>query len=123
MTPMTVTPSLRTKTDPTKGKDMSLGSFAGRTEGSGRLNLSTLHNAKGREFDAVILYGMNSGEIPSKEIGHQRHPCARPAVYSMLVLHVLKKELSIVYQDENHSPWVTELYQRSQQTLPHHKPD
>ena len=55
------------KTNPAKGKDMPLSTFAGRVEGSGRLNLcSTFHSAKGREFDAVILFGMNSGDIPSK---------------------------------------------------------
>ena len=79
------------KTDPATGKDMPLDTFAGRVEGTGRLNLSTLHSAKGREFDAVILYGMNSGDIQARETAHQRHPYARSAVCFMLVLHVLGK--------------------------------
>jgi superfamily I DNA/RNA helicase len=54
------------KTDPAQGKDMPLNIFSGRIEGTGRVSLSTLHSAKGREFDAVVLYGMNAGDIPSR---------------------------------------------------------
>jgi DNA helicase-2/ATP-dependent DNA helicase PcrA len=55
------------RTDPTKGddKDLPLAHFGGRIEGTGRLNLSTLHSSKGREFDAVILFGMNYDIIPN----------------------------------------------------------
>ncbi|MDA2920007.1 ATP-dependent helicase [Desulfobacterota bacterium AH_259_B03_O07] len=50
------------RTDPTEShQDMPLTHFGGRLEASGRLNLSTLHSAKGREFDAVVLFAMNNG--------------------------------------------------------------
>ena len=53
------------RTDPTSsGEDIPLAHFGGRIDGHGRLNLSTLHSAKGREFDCVILYGMNEGILP-----------------------------------------------------------
>jgi DNA helicase-2/ATP-dependent DNA helicase PcrA len=52
-------------TDPARDLDLSLAHFAGRIEGSGRVNLSTLHSAKGREFDAVVMYGVNASDIPS----------------------------------------------------------
>ena len=39
-------------TDPTRDLDLSLAHFAGRVEGAGQVNLSTLHSAKGREFNA-----------------------------------------------------------------------
>ncbi len=103
------------KTDPAQGKDMALNIFAGRIEGSGRLSLSTLHSAKGREFDAVILYGMNASDIPSN---HDRRSAASLREARRLFYVGVtrpRKELSIVYQECHHSPWVAELYQRSQQ--------
>ncbi|WP_292371809.1 hypothetical protein [Mesorhizobium sp.] len=41
-------------TDPVRDLDVPLMHFAGRMEGTGCVSLSTLHSAKGREFDAVI---------------------------------------------------------------------
>ncbi|MGM3214606.1 3'-5' exonuclease [Pseudomonas sp. PhalM4] len=53
------------RTDPDSGSDIPLNVFAGRIDGSGRVTLSTLHSAKGREFDAVILFGLNAQIFPS----------------------------------------------------------
>lgn len=102
------------KTDPAQGKDMPLNVFSGRIEGTGRVSLSTLHSAKGREFDAVILYGMNAGDIPSNR--DTKSPGALREARRLFYVGVTRprKELSIVYRDGNHSPWVAELYQRSQ---------
>lgn len=44
--------------------DMTLGLFSGFGEGNDRINLSTLHSAKGREFAVVVLFGMDEGRIP-----------------------------------------------------------
>lgn len=103
------------RTDPAQGKDMPLNIFAGRIEGTGRVSLSTLHSAKGREFDAVILYGMNANDIPNNR--DKRSPGALREARRLFYVGVTRprKELSIVYQEGNHSPWVAELYRRSQQ--------
>ena len=103
------------KTDSSGGKDMPLNVFSGRIEGTGRVSLSTLHSAKGREFDSVILYGMNAGDIPSNR--DRKSPGALREARRLFYVGVTRprKELSIVYQDGNCSPWVAELYQRSQQ--------
>lgn len=103
------------RTDPSQGRDIPLNAFSGRTEGTGRVSLSTLHSAKGREFDAVILYGMNGGDMPSNR--DRRSPGALREARRLFYVGVTRprKELSIVYQDGNYSPWVADLYQRSQQ--------
>lgn len=103
------------KTDPGKDKDVQLNVFSGRVEGTGRLNLSTLHSAKGREFDAVILYGMNADVTPGKRdrISDASLREARRLFYVGVTRP--RKELSIAYQDGNCSPWVAELSHRSQQ--------
>src|SRR3546814_19069691 len=43
---------------------MTIGEFAGLGRGRDSLNLSTLHSAKGRAFDVVILFAMNEGVVP-----------------------------------------------------------
>src|SRR3546814_18716929 len=43
---------------------MTIGEVAGLGRGRDRLNLSTLHSAKGRELDVVILFAMNEGVDP-----------------------------------------------------------
>ncbi|MEX2495415.1 MAG: ATP-dependent helicase [Woeseia sp.] len=102
-------------TDPTRDLDFPLAHFAGRIEGSGRVNLSTLHSAKGREFDAVIMYGVNASDIPSER--DKRSPGSLREARRLFYVGVTrpKKHLSLVYQEHHHSPWVVELYQRSQQ--------
>jgi DNA helicase II / ATP-dependent DNA helicase PcrA len=101
------------KTDPSQCKDMPLNIFAGRIEGSGRVSLSTLHSAKGREFDAVILYGMNADDIPSYR--DKKSAAALREARRLFYVGVTRprKELSIVFQEGNHSPWVAELSRRS----------
>ena len=41
-----------------EAEELTLGQFSGYGEGNDRINLSTLHSAKGREFTVVILFGM-----------------------------------------------------------------
>jgi DNA helicase-2/ATP-dependent DNA helicase PcrA len=103
-----------TNTDPARELDLSLAHFAGRVDGAGRVNLSTLHSAKGREFDAVVMYGVNASDIPSER--DSRTPAALREARRLFYVGVTrpKKHLSLIYQEHHHSPWVVELYQRSQ---------
>jgi DNA helicase-2/ATP-dependent DNA helicase PcrA len=103
------------RTDPTQDRDMPLNIFSGRIEGTGRVTLSTLHSAKGREFDAVILFGINNGDIPNWR--DKRSDRALREARRLFYVGVTRprKELCLVYQKQHHSPWVAELYQRSQQ--------
>lgn len=101
----------RTDPQPNDG-DMSLASFGGRIEGGGRLNLSTLHSAKGREFDVVILFAMNSDVIPKWQ-ERQRPDDLREARRLFYVgVTRARTELYVVFRKGYHSPWVRELYER-----------
>lgn len=104
-----------TRTDPAQGGDIDLHIFAGRIQGTGRVSLSTLHSAKGREFDAVILFGMNAGAIPSQR--DQKTAASLREARRLFYVGVTRprKELAIVFQDSSPSPWIIELYKRSQQ--------
>jgi DNA helicase-2/ATP-dependent DNA helicase PcrA len=104
-----------TNTDSAQNLDFPLAHFAGRNEGTGRVSLSTLHSAKGREFDAVIMYGVNASDMPSER--DQRSPASLREARRLFYVGVTrpKRHLGLVYQEHHHSPWVYELYQRSQQ--------
>lgn len=92
--------------------DMALAHFGGRIEGSGRLNLSTLHSAKGREFDAVIMFAMNKDIIPSWR-DQQRPETLREARRLFYVgVTRSRRELYLVFRTGQHSPWTKELYDR-----------
>ena len=104
------------RTAPTSADgDMELAHFGGRIEGSGRLNLSTLHSAKGREFDAVILFAMNNDVIPSWQ--EQRRPDALREARRLFYVGVTRSRrvLYLVFRTGQHSPWAKELYDRINQ--------
>lgn len=102
------------RTDPAQGRDMPLNIFSGRIDGTGRVTLSTLHSAKGREFDAVILFGINSEDIPSKR--DKQSDAALREARRLFYVGVTRprRELCLIYQHNCQSPWVDELYRRSQ---------
>jgi DNA helicase II / ATP-dependent DNA helicase PcrA len=101
-------------TDPANDLDMPLNRFAGRVEGAGRVTLTTLHSAKGREFDAVVMYGINSADLPNNRDKQTPHGLreARRSFYVGVTRP--RKSLSLVFQEHHHSPWVYELAQRSE---------
>lgn len=104
------------RTDPAQGHDMPLNVFSGRIDGSGRVTLSTLHSAKGREFDAAILFGINREDFPSWRDAKSERAMREARRLFYVGVTRPRKELCLVYQKGNHSPWVAELYKRSQQT-------
>ncbi|WP_292304635.1 3'-5' exonuclease [Mesorhizobium sp.] len=95
--------------------DVPLMHFAGRMEGTGRVSLSTLHSARGRKFDAVIMYGVNASDIPGAR--DKQTPTSLREARRLFYVGVTrpKKHLSLVFQEHHHSPSVPEVYQRSQQ--------
>lgn len=104
---------LAMRTDPAQGGDMPLNIFAGKLEDSGRVTLSTLHSAKGREFDAVILFGINRGELPSQRDAQNSRSLREARRLFYVGVTRPRHELCLVYQKKNYSPWVAELYHRS----------
>lgn len=104
-----------TRTDPAQNSDMPLNIFSGRIEGTGRITLSTLHSAKGREFDVVILFGINNGDFPNQRDGQSNRALREARRLFYVGVTRPRKELCLVYREKFHSPWVAELYHRSQQ--------
>ncbi|MGO4139755.1 3'-5' exonuclease, partial [Rhizobium brockwellii] len=66
-----------------------------------------------REFDAVIMYGVNNTDFPSDR--DKRTPAGLREARRLFYVGVTrpKKQLSLVFQEQHFSPWVLELYQRS----------
>jgi DNA helicase-2/ATP-dependent DNA helicase PcrA len=89
---------------------MTLGLFAGLGDGNERINLSTLHSAKSREFSVVILFGMDNGRVPrfNPSPGDLRE--ARRLFYVGFTR--AKSELHIVYTATRPSPFVEEVRAR-----------
>lgn len=106
---------LLARTDPAMGLDMPLNIFSGRINGSGRVTLSTLHSAKGREFDAVILFGINAEDFPSWRDKKSERAMREARRLFYVGVTRPREVLCLVFEKGNHSPWVAELYRRSQQ--------
>jgi len=86
---------------------MTLAQFAGFGDGANGINLSSLHSAKGREFEAVVLFGMNDGRIPRANAGDGERREARRSFYVGFTR--AKQELHMMYSAGNPSPFVTEV--------------
>ncbi len=69
---------------------------------------------KGREFDAVVMYGVNASDLPSER--DKKSTAALRAARRLFYAGVTRprKALSLIIQDHHHSPWVKELFDRSQ---------
>lgn len=90
--------------------EMTLGQFAGCGEGNDRINLSTLHSAKGREFALVILFGMDNGRIPRNGARQRDIREARRLFYVGFTR--AKSELHMMYTAGRQSPFVQEVQHR-----------
>ena len=89
---------------------MRLGQFSGEGAGNDRINLSTLHSAKGREFDVTILFGMDNGRIPRANSSQADIIAARRLFYVGFTR--ARTELHLIYSSHNPSPFVTEVGER-----------
>jgi DNA helicase-2/ATP-dependent DNA helicase PcrA len=91
-------------------EELTLDQFAGVGVQNARLNLSTLHSAKGREFRVVILFAMDQGRIPRNNAGAGEIREARRVFYVGFTRP--KDELHIVYTSARPSSFVEEVRQR-----------
>jgi superfamily I DNA/RNA helicase len=89
---------------------MTLGQFSGHGEGNDRINLSTLHSAKGREWPLVVMMAMDYGEIPWRNIPPKRVLEARRLFYVGFTR--AKVELHLVFTAGQKSPFVEEVQNR-----------
>ncbi len=89
---------------------MTLGQFSGHGEGNDRINLSTLHSAKGREWELVVMFAMDHGVIPWRNVAPKRLLESRRLFYVGFTR--AKKELHLMYTTRDPSPFVTEVEQR-----------
>jgi superfamily I DNA/RNA helicase len=89
---------------------MTLAVFAGNGDGRDRINLSTLHSAKGREFRVVILFAIDAGRIPRNGASQKDNREARRLFYVGFTRP--KDELHILYTEVRPSPFVAEVKAR-----------
>jgi DNA helicase-2/ATP-dependent DNA helicase PcrA len=89
---------------------MTLSQFAGFGEGADRINLTTLHSAKGREFEIVVLFGMDDGVVPWRNVGDAQRRESRRSFYVGFTR--AKQELHIMHSENNPSPFVLEVQER-----------
>ena len=89
---------------------MTLGQFAGDGDGRDRINLSTMHSAKGREFRVVVLFAMDDGRIPRPNALQAERREARRLFYVGFTRP--KEELHLLYTGIRPSPFVVEVQDR-----------
>lgn len=90
--------------------EMSLGLFSGFGEGNDRINLSTLHSAKGREFGVVVLFAMDEGRIPWNNVSASQRQESRRLFYVGFTR--AKNEVHMIYTASRPSPFVAEVRER-----------
>lgn len=91
-------------------EEMTLGQFSGHGDGNDRINLSTLHSAKGREFVLVIMFAMDNGRIPWLNVSEHQVLESRRLFYVGFTR--AKMELHLMFTAQRPSPFVTEVEER-----------
>lgn len=110
-------PTMMARTDGTPGNlDLPLPQFAGRGDASGRLALMTFHSAKGREFEAVVLFDMNRNGFPRpRDLTNPRTVVEERRLFYVAVTRT-KRRLHLVFQRKQYSDWVRALYLRGRES-------
>lgn len=89
---------------------MSLLQFSGQGSAGDRINLSTLHSAKGREFQVVILFAMEQGRIPWNNVAQKQLRESRRLFYVGFTR--AKSEVHLMYAANQPSRFVLEIQRR-----------
>lgn len=91
-------------------RNMSISKFAGQNSSQENLNLSTLHSSKGREFEVIVMFGMDAGNIPRRKATQREQVESRRLFYVGLTR--AKKEVHFVYSEGKPSQFVSGLQER-----------
>lgn len=89
---------------------MTLAQFCGQGIASDRINLSTLHSAKGREFRVVVLFAMEQGRIPWNNASDKQVRESRRLFYVGFTR--AKSEIHMMYASGLPSRFVAEVKNR-----------
>lgn len=91
---------------------LMLSELGGGREAGGRLNLSTLHSAKGREFSVVIMLGVSAGDFPNSRDKKKPGDLVESRRLFYVGVTRPKDALYLVYKKDRPSEWVLELSKR-----------